>query len=49
MEEIIERRREKALARVTPTTSSSSGGTLTLTRKVDTTSPLKLLELKAKE
>ena len=49
MEEIIERRRKKALARVTPTVSLSSGGTLTLTRKVDTTSPLKLSELKAKE
>ena len=49
MEEIIERRRKKALARVTPTVSSSSGGTLTLTRKVDTTSPLKLSELEAEE
>ena len=49
MEEIIERRRKKALARVTPTASSSSGGTLTPTRKVDTTSPPKLSELEAEE
>ena len=49
MEEIIERRCEKALARVTPTTSSLLGGTLTLTREVDTTSPLKLSELEAEE
>ena len=49
IEEIIERRRKKALARVTLTVSSSLGGTLTLTYKVDTTSPLKLSELKAEE
>ena len=50
MEEIIERRCEKALARVTTTASSSSSrGTLTPTREVDTTSPLKLSELEAEE
>ena len=48
MEEIIERRCEKALARVA-SSSSSSKGTLTPTRKVDTTSPPKLSELKAEE
>ena len=49
MQEIVERRREKALARVIPTSSSSSGVTLTPTIEVDTTSPLRLSELEAEE
>jgi len=50
MQEIVERRREKALARVIPTTSSSSsGGTLTPTLEVDTVSPPRLSELEAEE
>jgi len=51
MEEIIERRRNRALVRVTPVSSSTGGATLTLTptNEVDTTSALKLSELNTEE
>ena len=50
MQEIVERRRKKALARAIPTTSSSSSrGTLTPALEVDTVSPLRLSELEAEE
>ena len=51
IEEIIERRRNRALVRVTLVSSSTSRATLTLTptNKVDTTSVLKLSELNTEE